>query len=156
MEVRCGWVGPGISLVDGIHMSIDERRAVKMRPFFDRPLAVVLDLAAPEESLPLFIDRLQLEPDIEGVDRSAREKVADLARSNDYIDAHVVPAPHRSIHAAERRGERASFAGRSAWQRGLRFLAYRKRRGQLRPAHFRSGWRRNLIPGGRNRENIHA
>src|SRR5258708_36465663 len=112
MEVRCGAIGPGISVVDGIPMSIDEQRAVKMRPFFDRTLAVVLDLAAPEESLPLFIDRLQLEPDIEGVDRSAREKVPDLAGSNDYIDAHVVPAPHGSIHAAQRRRERASLAGR--------------------------------------------
>src|SRR5258708_39811787 len=89
MHVHCGAIGPGISLVDGIPMRIDEQRAVKMRPFFDRTLAVVLDLAAPEESLPLFIDRLQLEPDIEGLDRSAREKVPDLARSNDYIDEHV-------------------------------------------------------------------
>src|SRR5258706_11453691 len=104
-------------------MRIDEHRLVEMRPFFDRALAIILDLAAPEKLLPLFIDGLQLEPHIEGIDRPAGEKVADLARSNDYVDANVVTPPHGSIHATERRSDGARLAGGAIWQRSLGFLA---------------------------------
>src|SRR6202022_4338837 len=106
--------------------------------------------AAPEERLPLFVDRLQLEPDIERVDRSAREKVPDLACSNDYVHAHVVAASHRRIHSPERRRNSAHLASRAVWQGGFSFLADRKGCGQLRPSHSPGAWRRELIPCGRN------
>src|SRR5438445_607080 len=137
MHVNCGAIRPGISLVDRISVRIDEQRLIKMRPFFDGPFAVVLDLAAPEKRLPLFIKSLQLKPYVEGIDSSTGEKVADLARANDNIDADVIAPTHRSIHAAEWGSNGARLAGRAIRQRSFRFLAHRKCRGQLGAAHFR-------------------
>src|SRR3984893_5014470 len=129
MYVYRSAIRPGISFVDRVPVRIDEQRLVEMRAFFHRALAVLLDLTTPEERLTLFIDRLQLEPNIECVDRSAGKEVPDLARSNDYVDPHIVAAAHSSIHAAERRGDRPGFTSRTARQRGIRFLAHREARG---------------------------
>src|SRR4051812_24235858 len=48
---------PRIPLVNRIAVRVDHERAIKMGALFDRPFAVVLDLAAPEEDLPFIVGR---------------------------------------------------------------------------------------------------
>src|SRR5258708_40184175 len=123
MHVDRSSIGPGVSLVDRISVRIDEQRTVKVCSFFHGTLAVLFDLAAPEERLAIFIDRLQFQPYIEGIDGSTGEEVADLARSNDDIHAHVAAAPHRGRNEHKRRGNSASLAGGCALPRPTSFPA---------------------------------
>src|SRR5512147_1518655 len=50
---------PRIALVDRISMLVDLQRSIEVGAFFDRPLAIVFDLTAPENSLALVIDTPQ-------------------------------------------------------------------------------------------------
>src|SRR5579859_5103716 len=146
MSINGGAIGPGITFVDGIPMSVNEQRAVEVRPFFDRTLTVVLNLAAPEEGLPLFIDCLQFEPDVEGVDGTAGKEVSDFAGANNHIHAHIVSAAHGSIHATERRRDGTRLSGRSDWQSGLCLFAHRKGGGKLGATHLsQNGCRRRAF-----------
>ena len=109
-------------------MRVNEQRAVKVCPFFHWALAIVLDLATPEEGLPFFIDRLQLQPNIKCVDCSPGEKMANLTGSDDDVDTDVVASPHHGVNAAQRCRNCASFSCRSLGQRRVRFLSDGKRR----------------------------
>src|SRR5438445_2336188 len=95
---------PSVTLVNGIAMPIDLQRAVKVRSGLDWTLAVVLDFAAPENRLSLFIGGLQLEPDIESVHSAAGEEVSDLASAHHHVDALVIAAANCGIRAIDRSG----------------------------------------------------
>jgi len=119
----------------GFH-GINEQRLVKMSALFDRALAVVVDLAAPEEGLTFFIDGLEFKPHIEGVDGAPGEKVTDLARANDDIYPHIIAAPHGRIHTAQGCGDGSGLACGAVRQSRFRFFTHRKGSGQLRPTIF--------------------
>src|SRR5437660_6794707 len=97
MNVNNGASGPGVSLVDGIAVTIDLQRTIEMGSRLDGAFAVVLNFAAPENSLPFIVSGLQLEPDIEGVHCAAGEKVADFAGTHDNIDAGIIAAANGRI-----------------------------------------------------------
>ena len=73
-----------------------------MRPRLDRPLAAVLDEAAPVEDPALCILRLQLQPDIEGVLGPSRKKMTDAARARHDVDAVGLAGAQERIGAIER------------------------------------------------------
>ncbi len=123
MDVHRGAIRPGVALVDGMAMRIDEQRAVKVRPFFHWAFAVVFGFAAPEKRLAFLVGGLQLEPHVERIDRPAGEEVADLARAHNDVDTHIVAAAHLCIHTPQRSGDGSRFARRSPGQRSIRFFA---------------------------------
>ena len=84
-----------------------------MRAFFDRAFAIIFYFAAPEDGLPFVVDGFQLEPHIEGINCSAREKMPDFPGSHDDIHAEIIAAPNCGIDAAKRGGDRAYFPDRS-------------------------------------------
>src|SRR5690348_8701186 len=59
-----------------------------MRALLDGAFTVIFATTAPEDALARVIFGLQLQPDVESIDGTAREKVADLARAADNINAH--------------------------------------------------------------------
>src|SRR5947207_10534407 len=77
-----------------------------MRAGLDGALAVILDPAAPENGLAFFVRGLQFQPNVEGIDSTAGEKVADLARSNDHVHANIIAAAHRSVGSINGRRDR--------------------------------------------------
>ena len=80
-----------------------------MRAGLDGALAVILDPAAPENGLAFFVRGLQFQPNVEGIDSTAGEKVADLARSNDHVHANIIAATHRSVGPINGRRDRAKL-----------------------------------------------
>src|SRR5580692_9661256 len=50
---------PGVALVDGIAVSIDLQRSIKVRAFFHRTFALVFDHAAPKNRLAFVVRTLQ-------------------------------------------------------------------------------------------------
>ena len=56
-------------------------------------LSLILDSPAPENNLPLVVDSLQLEPDIESVNRAAGKEVADRSGSRDDVNTYRVTTP---------------------------------------------------------------
>ena len=110
-----------------------------MRARLDRTLAVVVHAAAPEDhacrsaSLPL-----ELQPDVEGVHRAAREEVADLAGAHDDVDARGRAGLERRRRLVERRRDLADVADhhRAAL---LGLLAHREGGVDLRSGVLRSG-----------------
>src|SRR5262249_11912813 len=136
MHVNDGARGPSVALVNGIAVPIDLERTIKVRARLDGPFAIVFDFAAPENRLAFFVRGLQLEPNVERVDGPAGEKVADLARSNDYVHANIVSAANWSISAIDGSRNCAKLARGTFGQRGLGFLAYRKGCGEFLLADF--------------------
>ena len=84
-----------------------------MRAGFHRAFAVVLNFAAPEKYLSVFVGGLQFQPGVERVHRPAGEEVPDLARTHNDVHANVIAPANRRIRAIDGRGDRADFAGRS-------------------------------------------
>src|SRR5205823_679290 len=123
MNVHNGASCPGVALVDGIAVAIDLQRAIEMRSRLDWAFAAVLNFTAPENGLAFFIGSLQLEPDVERVHGAAGEKVADLARTYDYIDSGVIAAANGCIGAIDGSSNGADFAGGALGKGSIRFLA---------------------------------
>ena len=78
---------PGVALVDGVALGIDEERAIEVGALIDGTAAVVVDAAAPGEEAAFGVAGGELEPDVEAVDGAAGEEVADFAGAHDGIDA---------------------------------------------------------------------
>src|SRR5438094_4969440 len=127
-----------------------------MRAGLDGALAVILDPAAPENGLAFFVRGLQFQPNVEGIDSTAGEKVADLARSNDHVHANIIAAAHRSVGSINGRRDRAKFASRAFRQRGFRLFSNSKSRRELLFAQLVANRRRGFFPSRRDGENIHA
>src|SRR5690349_11217137 len=113
----------------------------------DGTFAIVLDLAAPKNGFAFFVGRLQFEPDIEGINGAAGEKMADLARSNDHVHANIIAAANGSARAIDGSGDRANFTCRTFWQRGLGFFTHGESRRELLLAHFVANRRAGRLPG---------
>ncbi len=94
-----------------------------MRSWFDGAFAVVFDLATPEDGLAFIVDGLEFEPDVKCVDGAAREEVADFAGADYYVDEYVVAAADGGVHAAERGGDWARFAGGSTRSGDIGFFS---------------------------------
>src|SRR5205823_3232259 len=94
---------PCIALVDRIAMLVELQAAIKMRARVDRPFPPVRDGTAVQEYAPFVIDGLQLDPDVERVNSPAREKVADLPRADDDVDAERFATSHGYRNLVERR-----------------------------------------------------
>src|SRR5258708_37077118 len=82
-----------------------------MRTGFDGAFTIVLNFSAPENGLPFFIGGLQFQPDVESVHGAARKKVADFARTPHHVEKIIIAATHRTLHAAEWRGDLPGFPG---------------------------------------------
>ena len=102
---------PGVSFVDGIAMPVNLQRTIEVRPGLDRSLAIVLHFPAPENHLAFFIRGLQLQPDIESVNRATREEVPNLAGAHDDIHASVIAAAQGRAGAINGGGNGTNFAG---------------------------------------------
>ena len=63
-----------------------------MRARIDRSPALVGHRAAVEDRVPVLVDRLELDPDVERIDRAARKEVPDLPRAHDDVDPHRIAA----------------------------------------------------------------
>ncbi len=125
---------PGVALVDGIAVGIDLQRAIKVRAFFHRTFAIVLDHAAPENGLAFVVRALQFEPGVVGVDRAAGEKMSDLLGAHDDVHAHGIAAAERGLHQVQGSGDRSNFSAGSGSNFGFRLFAHGKRCGQFRLA----------------------
>ena len=66
---------PSVPLVDRVTVLVEQIRAVHVSAGFHGPFPLILRLPAPEDNLPLVVDRLQFKPHVKSVDRAAREEV---------------------------------------------------------------------------------
>src|SRR5262249_32327963 len=80
---------------------------------FDRALAVIFNSAAPEDDAAGIVCGLQLEPDVESVDRAAWKEVSDLASANHDVGSIRFTRPNRRSHTIQRRDKRRYFDARS-------------------------------------------
>src|SRR5689334_18969842 len=111
-----------------------------MRAGLDGAFAVVLDFAAPENGLAFFVISLELQPNVERIHCAAGEKVADFARSNDYIYANVIATANRGIGTVDWSRDRAHFTRRTFRQRGLGFFPYGESCGEFLFAQLVAHW----------------
>ncbi len=54
-------------------------------------------------------------------------KMPNLPRAHHHIHQHIIPAPHRRIHASQRSGKRSRFTCWTFRQRQIRFFSHGKR-----------------------------
>ncbi len=98
-HVNDGARSPGVALVDRVPMGIDLQRAVKVRTFFNRTFAAILNHAAPEDGLAFIVRAFQFQPRIVGIDGASGEKVSDCFGAHHDIHAHGIAAaqcwPHQ-------------------------------------------------------------
>src|ERR1700682_3643210 len=116
-----------------------------MSALFHRALAVVLNHAAPEDSLALVIGAFELQPRIVGIDRAPGKEVADLLGPNDHVDTNGFAAPQGRLYFIQWGGHRRNFTVGVCRDLALRFFSYCKRGGKLRwrgHTEFRCGLRR--------------
>ena len=66
----------------------------------------------------LRIRRTGFHPNVEGVNRAAREEMANLPRANDYFYANTLARTHHRLHAIQWADHGSRFAQDSttAWQ----------------------------------------
>ena len=129
-----------------------------MGALLDGALAIVLNLAAPENSLSRGVAPLQFEPDVEGVHGSSGEKVADFFGAYDDVDARRGTGFESGAGLIERRRHLAHLA-QEELLRGLRLFANGERsHGLLRI--FRRGAALHLhagrFLGRRGGEDVHT
>src|SRR5262249_45655972 len=152
-RVHHGATGPGVTLVDGISMSVHLERAIEMRALLDGSLAVVFHLAAPEQDVIFIIGRLQLQPGVISVNRAAWEEVAHLPRAYDDFNHDGLAAANRWRNSVEGstdgQGLSIGFCGVD-----FSFFTYGKCRRQLRGRQLGSGLRA-LGRRRRDSEDIH-
>ena len=58
-----------------------------------------------EQRPAVLVDRFELDPDVERIDRAAGEEVTDLARAHDHVDANRFAAADDRIHFVQRRDD---------------------------------------------------
>ena len=139
--------GPGVALVDGVAVFVELQAAVEVRAGVHRPAAAVGRRAAVQQHAAPVVHGLELDPDVEGVDRPAGEEVTDVAGAHHHLDAHRFAAPHGRRRQVEGRNHLRRFrpAGQApprpelqrlfadrerARQRGLGPRRARRRRGR--------------------------
>ncbi len=122
---------PGVSLVDRIAFAIELVGAIEVSAGFDCAFAIVLHAAAPVDQLAVGVFALELEPDVERVERPAREEVADFAGAHHDVHSGGGTGLNCRADTIDRRGELADFADYHL-SGLLGFLAYRRARHQLR------------------------
>src|SRR5215472_8757877 len=127
-----------------------------MRARFDRALAVVLDLAAPENGLAFFVGCLQFEPNIEGIYGAAGKKVADFAGSHDDVQAKIIASADGSVGAVDGRRDLANVARGAFRQRGFGFFANRKGARQFLLAKLVADRSSRCLALRRNGKNVYA
>ncbi len=76
-----------------------------MRAFLDGAAPALLDLAAVENLLAFVIEGFKLYPNVERINGSAWEEVADFSSAHDDFDAHGFAAPRHGVDAIERRDD---------------------------------------------------
>ncbi len=114
-------------------MLVEQQAAIEVRTGIDGPRAAVGGLAAVKERASVIVDRFEFDPDVERIDRAAREEVADLSRADHDFDADRIASPDRRVDLAERRdhfGRRREEVLRRAEVH--RLLADRERAGRAR------------------------
>jgi hypothetical protein len=74
-----------------------------MRRAIDGSLAVLRHGAAVQQDPAVIVHRLELHPDVEGIDRPAWEKVPDLAGSHDDFDPDRLAPSHDGVDLVQRR-----------------------------------------------------
>ena len=156
MNVNNGASGPGVALVNRIAVPIDLKRTIEVSSRLDRAFAIVFNFSAPENDLAFLICGLQLEPGIESINGATWEKVADLPSADYNIHASIAAPAHSCIGAIDGSGNRTHFAGRTFWQRNIRFFAYSESRRKFRLSDFSPRGRVRFISRRGNRENIHG
>src|SRR6202521_4109253 len=114
---------PSVSLVDRIAVPIDLQGAIEVSSRLDRALAIVFDFSAPENRLSLFVGRLQFQPNVKCVDRSAWKEVPGLAGAHHDVYARVIASPHRGLCAIDRCSDRSDFSSSTLGQRNIRLFA---------------------------------
>src|SRR5205823_9347180 len=82
---------------------VEQQAAIEVRALLDRPTAAVLHAAAVEDCAAVLVHRFELDPYVEGIDGAAGEKMPDLPRADDHLDAHGVATAHAGAHLVERR-----------------------------------------------------
>src|SRR5205085_108354 len=65
----------------------------------------IFQIAAVEDRAALFINRFQLDPDVEGVNGAAGEEVADFAGAHDEVEPDRFAALDDGVHFIERRDD---------------------------------------------------
>ncbi len=103
--------GPRVALVDRVAVLVELKAAVEVSAGVDGPLPVIRRDAAVEQNASLVVDRLELDPDVERVDRAAGEEVPDLACPHDDLDADRIPSPDAHLDLVEWR-EHFRFFGK--------------------------------------------
>ena len=93
---------PGIALVDGISMLVQQEAAVEVGARLHRTSPLVFDAAAVENDPSPVVHRLELDPHVERVDGPAGEEMPDLSRAHDDLEADRLAPPHGRIDAIER------------------------------------------------------
>ena len=74
-----------------------------MRPRIDRSISICrFNPSAPEDGLPVFVHRLQLQPEIEGINCASGESVPHVPCPNHHIDPNLFAAPNRCIRPVDR------------------------------------------------------
>ena len=102
-----------------------------MRAGLDRALAAVFHLPAPEDYFAGGVGGLQFQPDIEGIERAAREEVPDLARSDHYVHTSRRAGLELRLRLIEGRRDVAHFANESVALL-LGFFSHGRARAQFR------------------------
>ena len=150
---------PGIPLVDRIARPIELVGLVEVRTGLNRPLAAVGDFAAPVNHPAVRIPALQLQPDVEGVDRAAGEEMADAPRPDDHVHARGRPGRELRLGLVDRRGHLADVADEHR-PLLLGFLAHRETRHRLRSRPFAGATHHagafSLFVDRRHGEDVHA
>ena len=112
-----------------------------MRARLDRSAALVGGLAAPENRLAMGVLADKLEPDVEGIYRSAWEEMSDLACAHHDVEPHRRSGRQNWRGAIERRRQLADFADHDG-RILLGLFADREARHHLRsPAGTPHHWR---------------
>src|SRR5690348_10813995 len=125
-NINHGASGPRITLIDGIAVSIDLQRTIKVRAFFHWAFAVVFDHATPENRLVLVVSGLKFQPGVIGVHSTTGEKVPDLFCANYDIDSNRVSAAQGWLNAIQRSNDRRCL-GAGGRNLRLRFFTDCKR-----------------------------
>src|SRR6185503_6742695 len=85
--------GPCVPFVDRVAVLVEQQAPIEMGAWLDGPFAAVLDRSAVQDRAAVVVRRFELDPDVERVDRAAREEVTDLARADHDLDADRLAAP---------------------------------------------------------------
>jgi len=92
-------------------VSVNLKGTIEVRAFFYWALAIIVDFAAPENSLAFVVGTLQFQPSVICIDRTAGEKVSDFLGAHNDIDSNCIAAAKWRLHAVQRRGDRQDFSG---------------------------------------------